>query len=106
MTPPTKPRRKSGPSGPQSRACPRCGVVAGVRCRTPSGAAALVHVERRENRPRGSGPDVESSRRRGQVLLRLDSADRAALDGLATRWGVTRSAAVARLVYEAAVNSR
>lgn len=58
-------------------------------------------------RPSPSGAtQPEAERRAGQVLLRLSDDVRRRLDQLADAWGVTRSAAVGRLVDEETARSR
>jgi hypothetical protein len=51
---------------------------------------------------RGGPPSPESRLTSKVVAVRLAPPVRAALDALAARWGLSRSAAVARLVTEAA----
>lgn len=48
--------------------------------------------------PRPSGPtQAEGDRKRRQCLLRLSDEELADVDAVAERWGVSRSAAVARM---------
>lgn len=52
-------------------------------------------------RPRAGGPDSPESARHGKVVsVRLSPEVRAALDAYAAREGLSRAAAVARLVTE------
>lgn len=53
-------------------------------------------------KPRQGGPDSPESNRRDKVLsVRISDEAREALDTVAARWGLSRSAAVARLALEA-----
>lgn len=55
-------------------------------------------------RPRAGGPDSPEANRAAKVVsVRLDAAAREALDRVAARWKISRSAAVARLALEAVV---
>ena len=61
----------------------------------------VTHGQRRGAKAR-SGPSLPESRQRAKVVsVRLAPEVRAALDALAARWGLSRSAAVARLVAAA-----
>lgn len=56
----------------------------------------------RKVKPRQGGPDSPEANRRDKVLsVRISDEAREALDALAARWGLSRSAAVARLALEA-----
>ena len=65
----------------------------------PRAVALKLGVDEADAAPVTSGPtQPEAERKRGQVLLRLDAAELAALDALAERWGLSRSETVARAV--------
>jgi len=62
----------------------------------------IKHGQRRGAKAR-SGPSLPESRQQAKVVsVRLAAETRAALDALAARWGLSRSATVTRLVTEAA----
>lgn len=65
-------------------------------------AGRVTHGKRRGAAAR-SGPSFPESRNRAKVVsVRLAPEIRSALDGLAARWGLSRSAAIAKLVQDAA----
>ena len=71
--------------------------------RATMGCMVLKHGKRRGAKAR-SGPPLPESRMKAKVVsVRLAIETRAALDALAARWGLSRSATVARLVALATV---
>jgi len=60
-------------------------------------------VSSRKTTPRKRGPDSPEENRRDKVVsVRISQEAREALDAMATHWGLSRSATVARLALEAA----
>ena len=86
--------------GPMSQTCPVCSARPGEKCCAPSGRTAPTHSGRWPTTRHGA-TQPESERRARLVALRLRPDTIVTLDGVAERWGLTRSATVERLATEA-----